>query len=376
MHSRERLLNLLNGNKIDRLPVSPFIHNNFIYEFFGSDKVDPVAKGLEVYKHFDFDTILRTCTVWDAFDIKESNNEKWYVTKEKHTTKENVEWSIVTTIQTPEKVLRQNQQFRRVGKYEVVSAKTEYYIKDESDFEQFVKYQPPVKEYDCSIITRARHLIGDDGLVAPWAQGAFNCLREYRKIDDLLMDPYLNFEMYEQMVKYFSNRMLGAIQQFVNAGADIISCEGNAATGTMVGPDFFKRFILPYEREFTRQVKEMGVYYLYHNCGDARALLELYPLIGMDIYESLTKPPYGDTILEEAIEKLGDDIVLSGNVDQIEFLVNRTPNDVEEEVKQLIEKVKRRGNFIVATSDYISNGTPHENILALSETVRKYGLGD
>ena len=374
MTSRERLLNLLNGEKVDRLPVAPFIHNNFIYEFFDDEKTDTVERGMEVYCHFGFDTVLRTCTVWDMFDIDEQGDANWKVVKEKHTRAEDAEWSVTTRIATPEKELRQIKQYRRVGKYEVVSANAEYFIKDESDFEQFVKYQPTVREYDCSVVTRAKKLIGEAGLTAPWAQGAFNSLREYRRMDDLLADPYINPEMYERMIGYFSERMLKMIAQLARAGADIISCEGNAATGSMVGPAYFKKYVLPYETEFAGKVKQMGVYYLYHNCGDARALLDLYSGIGMDIYETLTPPPYGDTMLEEALRKIGPNITLSGNIDQITFLMESTPEEIEIRVKELCQTVSERGNFILATSDYLSSGTPHENVSALSDAAKKYGV--
>ena len=42
-----------------------------------------------------------------------------------------------------------------------------------------------------------------------------------------------------------------------------------------------------------------------HNCGYARNLLPVYPSLGLLAYESLTPAPYGDTILEEAVEELG-----------------------------------------------------------------------
>jgi hypothetical protein len=60
--------------------------------------------------------------------------------------------------------------------------------------------------------------------------------------------------------------------------------------------------------------------------------------IKMNVYESMI-PPYGDTDFDTVLSK----------------------------------KVKKRGNFILATTDYFSEGTPEENIHAFAQAGLKYG---
>lgn len=372
MTGRERIIKVLKGEAVDRVPVAPFIFNNFINEFYQSSVTDPVEKGIEVYEHFGFDIILRTCNVWDYLSETACDSKNWKVREFKED--EGNEWSVVTVIQTPEKELTQKKRYSRATEYEVVEAVVEYYIKNEDDFAQFIKYQPPVPQYDCSIIKKARELLGDKGLTAPWGQGAFNSASFYRKLDDLLVDPYFNINFYSKTVTYFADRMLKTIGQFVNAGADIVCCGGNVGNSTMTGPLHFQKYILPYEISFAKKVKELGAYYLYHNCGDAALLLDQYSNIHMDIYESLTAPPYGDTVLEEALSKIDRSITLCGNIDQIEFLRKATPAEVRLEVKRVLELAKKRGNFILGTSDYFSEGTPYENISTMADSALEYGF--
>ena len=59
---RERLLRALHQQPVDRIPVAPFIHVNYVKEFFGSHDVDWTIKTPEVYRHFGFDIIHRNCT--------------------------------------------------------------------------------------------------------------------------------------------------------------------------------------------------------------------------------------------------------------------------------------------------------------------------
>lgn len=372
MNGRQFLLDALNRKKVARVPVAPFIFNNFINEFYKSPNTDGIEKGIEVYEYFGFDIILRTCNAPEYKSEVLCDSKSWQVNE--LVEGDEKQWTVITTIKTPEKELTQKKRYNRVTENEVVEAVVEYYIKDEDDFEQFVKYQPSKPRLDCSIVKRARELLGTKGLAAPWAQGAFNSVSLYRKLDDLLLDAYVNPELYHRMISYFSARMLDFISQFAEAGADIVCCGGNIGNATMVGPRFFKEYILPYEISFAKKVKDMGIFYLYHNCGDAGALLDYYSDIKMDIYESLTPPPYGDTILEDALSKIDKNIILCGNIDQIDFLKNASPAEIRKEVRRVLDIVKKRGNFILATTDFFSEGTPYENIAAFAEAAHEYGV--
>jgi uroporphyrinogen-III decarboxylase len=382
MNSRERLLNVLNGKPIDRIPVVPFIHYNLIYEYYGINKdfdlakkdldVDSVQLGIDIHEEFGFDIIHRTCSVWEYLDQKIYDREEWKVT-ETHENLSNTSWEITQIVQTPEKTLRQIKRYEKAFPHEIVEAILEYFIKDESDFEQFEKFQPPFPQLDCSDVTRTRDLLGEKGLVAPWAQGVFNSVSLYRKTENILMDAYKNPDLYKRMMIFFAGKMLDFIQQLVDAGADIICCGGNVANGLVAGPKFFREHVLSYEKEFTGKLQAMGAKQLYHNCGMASSLLEHYSEIGMDIFETVSAPPVGDLSLEEAFNKLNPKITLSGNIDQVKFLMTANPQQVVDEVEKVIAYTKDKGRFILGTSDYFLEGTPYENIRAIAEAAVKFG---
>ncbi len=74
--------------------------------------------------------------------------------------------------------------------------------------------------------------------------------------------------------------------------------------------------------------------------------------------------------------KFDKSITLSGNIDQVSFLKNASPEEIREEVRKVLDKVKKRGNFILATTDYFSEQTPYENIFAFAEAGMEYGKYD
>jgi uroporphyrinogen-III decarboxylase len=67
------------------------------------------------------------------------------------------------------------------------------------------------------------------------------------------------------------------------------------------------------------------------------------------------------------------DMILRGNIDQVEFLVKATPAEIKARVKEVLDKVRPRGNFILSTTDFFFDGCPYENIMALP-TQCEYGV--
>ena len=370
LSGRERLLRVFQRQPVDRIPVSPFIHVNYVKEFYGSHEVDWVTKTPDVYHHFGFDLIHRNCTpVYDPFGPPgpEWEIEVFFEQQGRDETKR-------TVIHTPGGDLRCVEALRWTYEYDAESAVVEFPIKSEADFELMARYQPAHGPADVTDIKRAKEAVGDEGLVAPWIQGAFNLVAfYYRKLDDLLVDALIKPDFYQRMLTHFVERYKVFVRQLVEAGVDVLSYGANIANAKLVSAEFFKEHVRPYEQAFIEFIQERGVMVLYHNCGYARKLLPLLPGIGMQAYESLTPPPYGDTILAEAVQTFDRDVTLSGNIDQIGLLRAGTVEEVKRAVKQTLDTVRGRCHFILATTDYFNENTPRDRICALAEAGHQYG---
>jgi uroporphyrinogen decarboxylase len=367
---RNELLRTFRQEPIDRIPVSPFIHVNHVKEFFGTHDVDWVARTPEVYSAYGFDLVHRNCS--PAYDPIGPSGPHWEV--ETTRTEEGRDTATHTRVRTPRGVLETRELLRWVCEYDAESSAVDYPIKSPADFELFQAFQPPVGKADVADVRRAREAVGEAGVVAPWIQGAFNLLALfYRKVDDLLMDALLAPDFYRRMMEYFQGRSMAFIRQVIDAGADVISYAGNVANGKMVSREFFRDHIWPWEKRCIDFIQELGVPVLYHNCGYARGLLPLYPGLGLRAYESLTPAPYGDTVLEEAVQAFGRGTTLLGGIDQLDLLRKGTTREIHERVREVLDTVRGRSFFILGTTDYFNENTPREKILALSEAGRRYG---
>jgi uroporphyrinogen-III decarboxylase len=209
--------------------------------------------------------------------------------------------------------------------------------------------------------------------VVAQTHGAFNVLNQFRKLEDVMMDALEDEGFYRTMMEYFLPWQLKQNLRLIQAGADAVEITGNMATSA-VGPLFFERYVLEYENRLARGVHDAGAFNIYHNCGDAAKIMHLYNRMDIDAWGYLTPPPYGDVDLDQALRVMRPDMILRGNVDQVEFLMKATPEQVRERVREVLLKAKPRGNWILSTTDFFFDDTPYGNVRAFVETGHEFGI--
>jgi uroporphyrinogen-III decarboxylase len=388
VNGRERLLRTLKGEPVDRVPIAPFLYYNNVYEMFGfkpdletffdPPDFDPVTKFVEYCDYFGFDVLHTLGSVWDFHTAYNSTHDRsfalawdnWDVTisdarkgDQKHRR---------VTVRTPEGEISWAEEYRSTSTYLVVSAPVEYPIKSQQDFEVVRKYAPPCDNMDTRLISRAKEAVGDKGLVTTCMHGAFNQLAQYRSLEALMMDPMLDEGFYREMMDWSVETVLTRIKKIMEIGPDVIEMAANLASSA-VGPKFYARFVLEYERRLIDAIHDLGALVIFHNCGDAAKIMHLYNEMGMDCWGYLTPPPFGDVDLAEALRVIRPDMALRGNIDQVEFMIKATPEQVRNRVREVLLQVKPRGNWILSTTDFFFDGTPYENIVAFAEAGHQYG---
>jgi len=370
MTGRELMLDAFHARPVDHIPCAPFIHVNFVGAFFGSRDADPISGTIEVYEHFGLDIIHRNCT--PAHNELGAGAGGWEVESAVEVSADSE--TATTVIHTPGGDLTQVHRLNWVSEYDAEASPLEYLIKSERDFDLIREYQPPIEEIDTTPIVRAKAELGDRGIIAPWMQGAFSHVTYYyRAVEEMILDAMTNPGFYREMMEYFLERNMRVAEQHIEAGVDVMSYGGNIASGKMVGGPFFGKYVLEYENRLIDFIQARGVPVLYHNCGCARSLFAHYKALRTKAYESLTPPPYGDTILQEAFAEFPPETILCGGVDQIEFLRTASRDEIRENVRGILDLAKPRGNFILGTTDYFDEDTPSESIRAFAAAGADYG---
>ena len=388
MNGRERLLKTLRGEAVDRVPIAPFLYYNNVYEmfdyrpdmdtFFDPPDFDPIVKMVEYCDYFGFDVLHTLGSVWDFHTAYNSTHDQsfarawdnWDVTVSDERKGDDKRRQV--TIRTPGGAITFAEQYKRSSPYLVVSAAVEYPIKTVRDFELVRRYAPPAETMDCRLIRRAREAVGDKGLVTTCNGGVFNQLAQFRRLEDLFADPLADEGFYREMMDWAAEVVLRRSRKIMEMEPEVMEVAGNLATSA-VGPKFYSRYVMAYENRLLDAIHELGALVIFHNCGDAARIMHLYNDLNIDCWGYLTPPPYGDVDLDEALRVMRPDLALRGNIDQVEFMVKASPQEVRDRVRDLLLKVKPRGRWILSTTDFLFDGTPYDNIRAFAEAGREYG---
>ena len=378
MSSRERLLLVLSGQIPDRVPVSPFVQDEYLSHFYPQKtKVDRVFDALELSKELDFDLIAKPRNFevphflrksfpnWKLDQAQQVRDGRIYVRK---------------AIETPKQTLTQIQVGPDAGAASsgVHLSTQEYFLKTAEDIEIFIEFLPDIDSETIAemntVNSQWRKALGDNGIAAPWGWcSVFNMVSEYRNIESLMMDTFDIPGLYQALMKKLSEQMAIYNAHLAQTNVECVGIQGNIANGALFSSDYFAEHIEPYEKTVIDAIHANGAFTIYHNCGAAKNLYPNYKRMAFTVWETVSEDPVGDNTLQDAKECFGETMCLLGNLDQIHFLKTASPQEVAEKTRAVMEIGKPGGHYIFSTSDFLEKGTPLENVKTMINAARKAG---
>ena len=149
---------------------------------------------------------------------------------------------------------------------------------------------------------------------------------------------------------------------------DAIKISSPFAGMGFISPEFYREFVLPFEREIIAAIRKLGKFVYIHTCGFIDDRLELMCESGASGLECLDPPPVGNVDLEDAFRRIGDRMFIKGNIDSVNTLLAGDDEKVRNDVRKIIETGKTMGKgFILSTACSIAPLVAKERVLMLSE---------
>jgi uroporphyrinogen decarboxylase len=187
---------------------------------------------------------------------------------------------------------------------------------------------------------------------------------------DYVDDPIHTQEIFE----FYQRYALARVEAACAAGADEIMLGGSVSSLSVSSPRNFRKYDLPFIQKAAQICKRYGVYSHLHVCGRSRKVVEMVcEETDVDVMEPLEEPPGGDVDIAEIKKRYGAKICMKGNINTFEFMLQATPEQVEEKAKRLIDDCAADGGFILSTGDQCGRDTPDANLFKLVEVARTYG---
>lgn len=137
-------------------------------------------------------------------------------------------------------------------------------------------------------------------------------------------------------------------------------------------PPLLEELFYPHLAAVVNLLHARGIKVLFHSDGDDTAALPRLMDCGIDGFNPL-EISAGMTV-QRFREICGSRVALVGGIDAVDVLAFGTPALVAQRTRELMDLFRQDGNLMVASaSGEIDNSMPTENVLAMYETVWKYG---
>lgn len=175
------------------------------------------------------------------------------------------------------------------------------------------------------------------------------------------------------------HRLLRLTTDFLKAMADRFASVGDihymifepVASGSLLSPKQFEEFAFPYLEEIISYLKGKSEEVNLHICGNTTKSLPLIAQTGADFF-SLDQ----EVDIAEAVDLVGGQIGLMGNVDPTTRYLQGTPEEMRQAVKACFAAGRKseRG-FRICSGCGVPYATPEENMTAYIEAACEFGQG-
>jgi MtaA/CmuA family methyltransferase len=197
--------------------------------------------------------------------------------------------------------------------------------------------------------------VGKEKIIEGWVEGPVAEAADLRGINTLMTDFFDDPAFVRDLFEFVIQMELRFAREQVNAGADFIGI-GDAAA-SLVGPQIYEEFVLPYEKRLVDGIRAMGAGVRLHICGNTRRILKGMGSLGCEIVDLDSLAP-----MTEAREQMGTGQVILGNVNPVSIIKNGNPELITIEIAKCHREAGNR--FIVGAGCEVPRETPPENLRA------------
>lgn len=186
----------------------------------------------------------------------------------------------------------------------------------------------------------------------------------------LIMYPEKAKLILERYTRLVADLAVGMCQKEIDA----IKISSPFAGMGFISTEFYEEFVLPYERTIVKQIREQGKHVYIHTCGSIGDRLELMQSGGISGLECLDPVPVGNVDLEDAFNRIGQQLFIKGNIDSVNTLLLGDEQKAEADVRKILKIGMEKGKgFILSTACSVAPLVSQERIWMLADLIEKCG---
>ena len=197
-----------------------------------------------------------------------------------------------------------------------------------------------------------------------------------RGIENFLADLCAAPEFSKRILDFIIEKnmvMLDNIASTPEVDGILLGSDWGTQTSLLMSPQTWRQFIEPGERREFELIRAHGKDCWLHSCGNIETILPDIIDLGIQTVNPV-QPECMD--VRHLKENYGDALTFWGGLSTQRTLPYGTPQDVKNEAEDLISFMPRNGGYILAPSQEIQVDVTYENLKALIDVARSYGMGE
>lgn len=176
-----------------------------------------------------------------------------------------------------------------------------------------------------------------------------------------------------KLLSAFTQNVLAQIKLYAQCKPDAILVSSAFAGAGFISRQMYKEFVMPYEDEVFRVIREVGLKSYVHTCGAIGDRLDLMSETCVDGIDTLDPPPLGTVNLAEAKSKYGERFFFKGNLDPVNEMLNADDQTFEQAVKDRIRIGKPASGYILSSACSVAPHVKAERLRRLTELAERFG---
>jgi [methyl-Co(III) methanol-specific corrinoid protein]:coenzyme M methyltransferase len=210
-------------------------------------------------------------------------------------------------------------------------------------------------------IKELKETVGDEVAVGAWVLGPYTLAGQLFELDDLFKKSFKKPDAVHAALDILEDFLIDLAGLYREAGADYMTVREMGGGGDILSPRMFGSLIQPHLQKVFAVLDSPKI---LHICGDTNLIIEQMADCGAD---AISVDQKND--LRETRKKVGQAVVLLGNLDPYNVLVAGSPGDIEAALKDILDS----GVNAVWPGCDIWPDVPQENMKAFVEATHRLG---
>ena len=210
-------------------------------------------------------------------------------------------------------------------------------------------------------LDKMREIAGDEIMIGGGFFGPFTMAAQMLGVEDFMIELMTGGgDEIAKIIDFAAEIVIAYLEDLVEKGLDLITIPEPVASGDLIGPDLFVKYVLPADLKVRDRLSSKCSNVLIHICGRTDHLVKTISDSGISVFSV-------DSIdMVKAQKDSAKGCALFGNLSPANILASKDADEVYKISKDLCDKMKPFGGFILAPGCDLAPTIPFENLKAMA----------